>query len=236
MLLAARRHRGGRIRCCRQVRTSTKTHPFKRDRILCQNCVTSPRKPWVNTMIYGDTPTRIDVAEIVGSELCWWDFVCVSTRGGNQFPSVLLEHSEISPHLSGPAPQPPKVDRSDESGAPGWTRTSIHRLRRRSRLLCGLVSNRTPHSRGDTGDAGRRCSGATRQRGDLTRGDAALDTLLSTSVTSISSVGGDRSPHSTCGLRPYVDHASRASLQEHEQDAPAITGTVEEGHSQREAA
>ena len=28
---------------------------------LCQNCVTYPAKPWVNTVIYGDTSTRIDV-------------------------------------------------------------------------------------------------------------------------------------------------------------------------------
>ena len=31
-------------------------------RELCQNCVTYPPKPWVNSMIYGDRPTRIDVA------------------------------------------------------------------------------------------------------------------------------------------------------------------------------
>jgi len=35
---------------------------------LCQNCVTYPPKPWGNTVIYGDTPTHIDVAEVVESE------------------------------------------------------------------------------------------------------------------------------------------------------------------------
>ena len=34
----------------------------KRDQRLCQNCVTCPPKPWGNTVIYGDTATRIDVA------------------------------------------------------------------------------------------------------------------------------------------------------------------------------
>jgi hypothetical protein len=29
---------------------------------LCQNGVTYPPKPWVNTMIYGDTAVRITVA------------------------------------------------------------------------------------------------------------------------------------------------------------------------------
>src|SRR5690349_3460781 len=33
---------------------------------LCQNCVTYPLKPPVNTVIYEDTSTRIDVAELVG--------------------------------------------------------------------------------------------------------------------------------------------------------------------------
>ena len=28
---------------------------------LCQNCVTYPPKPWVNTVIYGDTSTHIVV-------------------------------------------------------------------------------------------------------------------------------------------------------------------------------
>ena len=57
---------------------------------LCQNCVTYPPKPWGNTVTYGDTPTHIDVAEIVESEVRWWDLVCVSTREEIQFPSVLL--------------------------------------------------------------------------------------------------------------------------------------------------
>jgi hypothetical protein len=63
----------------------------KLSEVLCQNCVTSPRKPPVNMVIYGDTPTRIDVAEVVDSELCWWDLMRVSTRGQSRFPSVLLQ-------------------------------------------------------------------------------------------------------------------------------------------------
>jgi hypothetical protein len=57
--------------------------------ILCQNCVTCPCKPPVNTIVYGDTLTLIEVAEVVDSELRWWDLVCVSTRGRSRFPSVL---------------------------------------------------------------------------------------------------------------------------------------------------
>src|SRR6267142_4708496 len=60
-------------------------------RQLCQNCVTYPPKAWANTVIYGDTSTHIDVAELVESELRWWDLVCVSTRVEIQFPSVLLQ-------------------------------------------------------------------------------------------------------------------------------------------------
>jgi hypothetical protein len=59
--------------------------------VLCQNCVTYPPKPWGNTVIYRHTATRIDVAEVVDSEVRWWDLICLSTRGGSQFPSVLLQ-------------------------------------------------------------------------------------------------------------------------------------------------
>jgi len=34
----------------------------KRDQRLCQNCVTYPRQPPVNTVIYEDMSMRIDVA------------------------------------------------------------------------------------------------------------------------------------------------------------------------------
>jgi hypothetical protein len=64
---------------------------------LCQNCVTYPPKPWGNTVTYGDTSTHIDVAEIVESEVRWWDLVCVSTREEIQFPSV--RHRPLG-HLS----------------------------------------------------------------------------------------------------------------------------------------
>ena len=40
----------------------TDAHPFKCDRILCQNCVRYPLKPRSNTMIYGDTLKQIVVA------------------------------------------------------------------------------------------------------------------------------------------------------------------------------
>jgi hypothetical protein len=55
---------------------------------LCQNCATYPPKPWGNTVIYGDTSTHIDVAEVVESEVRWWNLMCVSTRERIQFPSV----------------------------------------------------------------------------------------------------------------------------------------------------
>jgi hypothetical protein len=47
--------------------------------------------PTGNTVTYGHTSTHIDVAEIVESEVRWWDLVCVSTRERIQFPSVLLQ-------------------------------------------------------------------------------------------------------------------------------------------------
>ena len=51
----------------------------------------TPPKPQGNTVIYGDTSTHIDVAEVVESEVRWWDLMCVSTRERIQFPSVLLQ-------------------------------------------------------------------------------------------------------------------------------------------------
>jgi hypothetical protein len=66
---------------------------------LCQNCVTYAPETLVKSVIYGDTPTRIDVAEVVDSELRGWDSVCVSTRGRNRFPSLLLQplgHRSVS--------------------------------------------------------------------------------------------------------------------------------------------
>ena len=48
----------------------------------------TPRKPPVNTSISADPLTLIDVAEVVGSEVSWWDLLCVSTRERNRFPSV----------------------------------------------------------------------------------------------------------------------------------------------------
>jgi len=65
--------------------------PRKSSEFMCQNCVTYPPKPGVNTSIYEDTRMNIVVvrSRLVGVR--WWDFVCVSTRGGSQFPSVLLQ-------------------------------------------------------------------------------------------------------------------------------------------------
>jgi hypothetical protein len=39
-----------------------------REQVLCQNCVTCPPKPRSNTVIYGDTPMHIVVAEVVDGE------------------------------------------------------------------------------------------------------------------------------------------------------------------------
>ena len=55
---------------------------------LCQNCVTYPPKLRAHTVIYRDTSTHIDVAEVVESEVRWWGLMCVSTREEIQFPSV----------------------------------------------------------------------------------------------------------------------------------------------------
>ena len=59
--------------------------------MLCQNCVTYPPETLVKSGSYGNALTRIDVAEVVDSELRWWDLVCVSTRGRSRFPSVRLQ-------------------------------------------------------------------------------------------------------------------------------------------------
>jgi hypothetical protein len=67
------------------------TRPCKLRVGLCQNCVTSPPKPWGNTVIYEETSTHIGVAEVVESEVRWWDLMCVSTRERIQFPSVRLQ-------------------------------------------------------------------------------------------------------------------------------------------------
>jgi len=51
-----------------------------------------------NTAIYEDTAMHIDVAEVVESEVCWWELVCVSTRGRSRFASVLdrpLRHLSV---------------------------------------------------------------------------------------------------------------------------------------------
>jgi len=85
---------------------------------LCQNCVTYPPKPWSNTVIYGDRRTLIGVAEIVESKVRLWDFVCVSTRGGSQFPSVLLKPlGHLSVSLESIA-----YGRMDEPGNPNYVR------------------------------------------------------------------------------------------------------------------
>jgi hypothetical protein len=77
------------------------THQQKSHTGLCQDCVTYPPKPWGNTVIYEDTSTHIDVAEVVESEVRWWDLVCVSTREEIQFPSVLLKPlGHLSPRLA----------------------------------------------------------------------------------------------------------------------------------------
>src|SRR6187551_418807 len=65
-------------------------HRRKSPATLCQNCVRYPPNPPVNTVIYGDTSTPIDVAEVVDRRVCRKELVCVRTRGGSQFPSVLL--------------------------------------------------------------------------------------------------------------------------------------------------
>ena len=67
-------------------------------RQLCQNCVTYPPETLVKNVIYGDTPTRIDVAELVDRKVCWKDLACVSTRVGSRFPGVLdrpLRHLSV---------------------------------------------------------------------------------------------------------------------------------------------
>jgi hypothetical protein len=66
-------------------------------RVVSELCHMPP-KPWGNTVTYGDTSTHIDLAEIVESEVRWWDLVCVSTREEIQFPSVLdrpLRHLSV---------------------------------------------------------------------------------------------------------------------------------------------
>ena len=58
---------------------------------FCVRTVSHTPETLGNTVIYGDTPTHIDFAEVVESEVRWWDLMCVSTRERIQFPSVLLQ-------------------------------------------------------------------------------------------------------------------------------------------------
>jgi hypothetical protein len=80
-----------RLHYSQRVPTHVDSFILKCVGILCQNCVTYPLKPWGNTAVYGDTSEHIVVAGSRRSEVCWCDFVCVSPRGGNRFPSVLLQ-------------------------------------------------------------------------------------------------------------------------------------------------
>ena len=53
-------------------------------------CHIPPETP-VNTVVYRDMSTHIDVAESRCSGMRWWVSMCVRTRERNQFPSVLLQ-------------------------------------------------------------------------------------------------------------------------------------------------
>jgi hypothetical protein len=64
---------------------------------LCQNCVRCTPKPWVNTINCGDTPTRIDVVEVLGRKVRWRDLLCVSTGGQSRFPSGTRSASSTLP-------------------------------------------------------------------------------------------------------------------------------------------
>jgi hypothetical protein len=64
-------------------------------------------KPRGKTVIYEDTPTRIDVAEVVDPEVRWWVLVSVNTRERSRFPSVLLQSSAEA--VFGPAPDAHRV-------------------------------------------------------------------------------------------------------------------------------
>jgi len=75
----------------RRARTHTDSHLANCVRILCQNCVRCPSKPWANTVIYGDTPRHIVVAGSRCWRVRWCVSACVSERERNQFPSVLLQ-------------------------------------------------------------------------------------------------------------------------------------------------
>jgi hypothetical protein len=73
------------------------THQRKSSSVLCQNCVTYPPETLMKSVSYEDVPKQIAVAEVVDRKVCWKDLVCVSTRGGSQFPSVLLHPPPLAP-------------------------------------------------------------------------------------------------------------------------------------------
>ena len=94
---------------------------------LCQNCVRYPPETLEKSIIYGDLPKQIVVAEVVDRKVCWKDSLCVSTRGGSRFPSVLDRPLR---HLS--------AFRINELRA-AWIRIAQNRPSRTSNLTCRMV-------------------------------------------------------------------------------------------------
>ena len=73
------------------------SYSANRDRVLCQNCVRYPLKPRSNTVIYGDTPMHILVAEVVDGECVGACRCALLSATGINFQACSFNHSDISP-------------------------------------------------------------------------------------------------------------------------------------------
>jgi hypothetical protein len=71
----------------------------KLERGLCQNRVTRPPKPHSNSVIYGDAPRHIVVAEVVDGNCVAALRYALVRAARVDFQACSFNHSDISPHL-----------------------------------------------------------------------------------------------------------------------------------------
>jgi hypothetical protein len=109
--------------CCTRVLMPAASYASKFDPFLCQNCVRYHGTGRSNTVICGDTPMHIVVAGSRWWELRWCVSMCVSTRGRNLFPSVLLHPPSLAFTFSASSGEMSR--RSGEPRRRTTTRTSL---------------------------------------------------------------------------------------------------------------
>ena len=94
--------------------------PKQSSRIVSKLCQIS-RQTLAKKVSYGDALTPIDVAEVVDSELRWWDLVCVSTRERVDFQacSYLLYGKGVSSVIGKASVSPRRATAPPRSMTPG---------------------------------------------------------------------------------------------------------------------